>query len=131
VKEDDIMPRYDYRCKTCRHTFTIAYPGYEDVDQIIAVCPKCASIDLSRLITRVAFSIGDEARIESLADPSRLSGLDEDDPRAMARLMREMANKVGQEAGPEFHEAVDRLESGESMDSIEKSLGSSDDLSMG
>jgi putative FmdB family regulatory protein len=132
VKEDHIMPRYDYRCKDCRHTFTVVYLSYEDVDQKSPICPKCASTELSRLIRRVAFAMGDEARMERLADPARLSGLDEDDPRAMARLMREMASEVGEEAGPEFHEAVERLESGESMDSIEQSLSGAggDDLGL-
>jgi putative FmdB family regulatory protein len=129
VKEEHIMPHYDYRCKNCRHTFTLAYSSYEDVEHTIPICPKCASADLSRLIRRVAFAMGDEARMERLADPSRLGGLDEDDPRAMARLMREMASEVGEEAGPEFHEAVERLEAGESMDSIEQSLGSESPLS--
>jgi putative FmdB family regulatory protein len=129
VKEEHIMPRYDFRCKNCRHTFTLAYASYEDVEHTSPGCPKCASSDLSRLIRRVAFAMGDEARMERLADPSRLGGLDEDDPRAMARLMREMASEVGEEAGPEFHEAVDRLEAGESIDSIEQSLGSESPLS--
>lgn len=40
--------------------------------------------------------------------------------------MREMANEVGEDTGPEFHEVVDRLESGESMDSIDSSLGGDD-----
>ena len=123
------MPRYDYRCKECQHTFTLAYPSYEDVEHTTPACPKCVSTNLSRLIRRVAFAMGDEARMERLADPARLDGLDEDDPRAMARLMREMASEVGEEAGPEFHEAVDRLEAGESIDSIEQSLGSESPLS--
>jgi putative FmdB family regulatory protein len=119
------MPRYDYRCKACRHTFTVAYPSYADVDETAPACPKCQSTDLSRLIRRVAIAMGDEARMERLADPSRLGGIDKNDPRAMARVMREMANEVGEEAGPEFHEVVDRLEAGESVDSIESSISDS------
>jgi putative FmdB family regulatory protein len=120
------MPRYDYRCKNCQKTFTVTLSTVNDVETAEPTCPKCGSTDLSRLIKRVRYLMGDEARMERLADPSRLSGLDEDDPRSMARLMREMANEVGEEAGPEFHEAVDRLESGESLDSIESSLGGGD-----
>jgi len=116
------VPRYDYRCKDCRHSFTVSYPGYDDVEKVDPACPKCGSTDLSRLIRRVAVMMGEEARMERLADPSRLAGLDEDDPRAMARAMREMANEVGEDAGPEFHEVIDRLESGEDMESIDQSL---------
>lgn len=117
------MHQYDYRCKDCRTKFTVSVESYQDVESIDPQCPQCGSKDLSRLIKRVRYLMGDEARLERLADPSRLAGIDEDDPRGMARMMREMANEVGEEAGPEFHEAIDRLESGESIDSIEQSLG--------
>jgi N-methylhydantoinase A/oxoprolinase/acetone carboxylase beta subunit len=69
--------------------------------------------------------MGEEARLERLADPSHLGGFDETDPRSMARAMREMANEVGEDAGPEFHEVIDRLESGENIESIDKSLSDS------
>lgn len=117
------MHRYDYRCKDCRTTFTVRVESYESVEQTQPVCPNCGSAQLSRLIKRVRYLMGDEARLERLSDPSRLANFDENDPRGMARMMREMANEVGEEAGPEFHEAIDRLESGESVDSIEQSLG--------
>ena len=119
------MPRYDYRCKNCRHTFTLNYPSYDEVEQADPHCPECGSADLSRLIRRVAVMMGEEARMERLADPSRLAGLDEDDPRSMARAMREMAKEVGEDAGPEFHEVIDRLEFGEDIDSIDQSLSDS------
>jgi hypothetical protein len=108
----------------------VTYGSYTDVDEASPACPKCSSTDLSRLIRRVSFAIGDEARMERLADPSRLGGLDEDDPRAMARLMREMASEVGDDAGPEFNEVIDRMESGESIESIDQSLGGDGDPDM-
>jgi hypothetical protein len=71
--------------------------------------------------------------MERLADPSRLAGLDEDDPRSMGRMMREMAAETGEDPGPEFHDMVNRLESGESPESIEASMpgDSGDDPSGG
>jgi hypothetical protein len=60
-----------------------------------------------------------------MADPSALAGI-EDDPKAIARMMRQMSSEMGDEAGdelgPEFNEVVDRLESGQSPEEIEKSL---------
>ena len=121
------MPRYDYRCKDCRHSFTVTYPSYDDVEKTESACPNCGSTNLSHLIRRVAVVMGEEARLERLADPSRLGSLDENDPRSMARAMREMANEVGEDAGPEFHEVIDRLESGEDIESIDESLSDSGD----
>jgi hypothetical protein len=77
---------------------------------------------LSKLIGRVGYAMSEETRMARLADPSRLGALDEDDPRAMGRLMRDMASEMGEDLGPEFGEVVGRLESGESAESIESSM---------
>jgi hypothetical protein len=60
--------------------------------------------------------------MESLADPSSLAGLDENDPKSMARWMRKMSSEMGEDLGPEFSEVVDRLEAGEDPEAIEKSM---------
>lgn len=116
------MPDYDFRCKACGYTFTISTGSVEEIDHIESQCPQCDSTDLSRLIRRVGIVTSEERRMERLMDPSRLAGLDESDPRAMGQLMREMTNELGEDAGPEMHEVIDRLESGESPESIEQSL---------
>jgi hypothetical protein len=68
---------------------------------------------------RVARS--EDSRLEDLADPSKLAGL-EDDPQAMARMMRQMSSEMGEDMGPEFDEVIDRLEAGQSPDEIEESM---------
>ena len=65
----------------------------------------------------------EEARLDGLADPTRWGGLDESDPQAMARAMKELGREAGEELGPEFGEVVERLEQGEDPDSIEASMG--------
>jgi hypothetical protein len=59
--------------------------------------------------------------MDDLVDPSGLEGL-EDDPRALGKMMRKMRNEMGEDAGPEFNEVIDRLESGQSPEDIEKSM---------
>ena len=115
------MPAYDFRCKDCRRTFTLSYSTYAERDSATPKCPHCGSTELSNLIRRVSVLTSDDARIERLSDPSRLSGLDENDPRSMGRLMRQMSAETGEDLGPEFNDVVDRLESGESPESIETS----------
>ncbi len=115
------MPAYDFRCKSCRRTFTLSYATYADRDAATPECPHCGSTELSNLIRRVSLLTSEDTRMERLADPSRLSGLDEDDPRSMGKLMREMSAESGEDLGPEFNDVVDRLESGESPESIESS----------
>lgn len=117
------MPRYDFRCKECHKRFTLTYPSIAAFEQAQPACPHCSSANLSRVIRRVNILTSEEARLERLADPDRLAGWDEDDPRAMGRLMREMDNEMGEEADPEMHEVIERLEAGESPEAIEESLG--------
>jgi putative FmdB family regulatory protein len=116
------LPAYDFRCKACHHSFTLTYTTFDEIDRATPHCPSCGSDDLSRLIRRVAILTSEEARLERLSDPSHLAGLDENDPRAMGRLMREMASELGEDAGPEMQEVIERLEAGESPEAIEQSL---------
>jgi putative FmdB family regulatory protein len=116
------MPAYDFRCKECRHTFTLRYESYQAFEEAAPACPQCGSTRLSHLIRRVAVLTDEDTRLERLADPTRLAGLDEDDPRAMGHLMREMAQEAGEPLDAEMAEVVNRLESGESPESIEQSL---------
>jgi len=61
--------------------------------------------------------------MDALSDPSMFAGLDEEDPRAMGRMMRQMSNEMGEEMDdPEFNEVIDRLESGQPPEDIEKAM---------
>ena len=56
--------------------------------------------------------------------PSNLSGLDESDPRAMARWMRKMGKEMGEELGGEdFDEMIDEMEGGKMPDDEGGDLG--------
>ncbi len=78
---------------------------------------------MNRLVSRVSSVKSEEARLESLSDPSAYGNVDENDPKSMARFMRKMGNEMGgEDLGPEFNEMVDRLEAGENPEDIEKSV---------
>ncbi len=114
------MPTYDYRCLDCQRRFNI-YMTYQEYGTKPVACPHCHSERVQRRIGRVRVARSDESRMESLADPDKLAGL-EDDPRSLGKMMREMSSEVGEDMGPEFDEVVHRLESGQSPDQIEKDL---------
>jgi hypothetical protein len=95
---------------------------FAEYDKQQPSCPHCASDDLQRLVSRVAVSKSEEARMDSLMDDSALAGLDEEDPKALGRFMRKMSSEMGEDMGEEFEEVVDRLEKGESPESIEESM---------
>jgi hypothetical protein len=85
-------------------------------------CPHCHSQNLKRRIGRIALAKSEDSRMDAMMDDSALAGLDEEDPRSIGKLMRKMSREMGEDMGDEFNEVVDRLESGESPDSIEESM---------
>ena len=109
------MPIYEYRCHQCRKKVSILTLRIsEKVDER---CEHCGSTNLTRLLSRFATARSEESRLDSLADPSNLGGLDENDPRSMARWMRKMGKEMGEEFGGEdFDEMVDEMESGKLPD---------------
>ena len=114
------MPTYQYRCKDCHRRFEV-FMAYSEYGTRTVNCTHCASTNVERRIGRVRIARSEESRLENLADPSKLAGL-EDDPRALGQMMREMSGEMGEDMGPEFDEVIDRLESGQSPDEIEKAL---------
>ena len=114
------MPNYEFNCLNCHKKFEI-YLSYSDYGQKSVTCPYCKSNQVHRKIGKIRVAHSEENRLESMADPSNLAGL-EDDPRALGRMMKQMSSELGEDMGPEFKEVVSRLESGESPDQIEKSM---------
>lgn len=114
------MPNYEYRCLNCRRRFDIFF-SYSEYGTRPVICPHCQSENVQRKIGRVRVARSEESRLESMADPAALAGM-EDDPRALGRMMREMSREVGEDMGPEFDEVIGRLEAGQSPDEIEKDM---------
>lgn len=114
------MPYYDYRCLDCIRRFSI-FITYNDYGKKIVSCPHCAGENVQRRIGRVRIAKSEDSRLENMADPSALEGL-EDDPRALGKMMRKMSSEMGEDLGPEFSEVIDRLESGQDPEEIEKAI---------
>jgi len=116
------MPIYEYRCRDCKKKVSVFFRTLSAVDHNAARCPQCGGKNLSRLVSRVRALRSEESRLDNLADDSMLSGLDENDPKSMGRMLRKMARETGEDMPPEFDEAMGRLEAGESPESIEQSM---------
>ena len=106
------MPIYEYRCNKCKKRVSVLTLRISE--KVNPECDRCGSKELSRLMSRFATVKSEEARLDSLADPSSLSGLDENDPKSMARWMRKMGKEMGEDvAGEDFDQMVDAVETGE------------------
>jgi putative FmdB family regulatory protein len=116
------MPIYEYYCFDCRKRVSVFFRTFSVASDDAATCPHCGGIRLRRLVSRVATLKSEEDRLESMADSDLMSGLESEDPRALASFMRRMSDETGEPLDAEMSEMVDRLEAGESPESIEQSL---------
>lgn len=118
------MPIYDFRCQTCGAHVALRI-SYSDYDTTQPICPQCGQATLVRRITAVRVAKSTEQRLDKLADFSRFADVDENDPRAMGRMLREMAAEAGEDLGGEFGAVVERLEAGDAPEAIEADLAAS------
>ncbi len=135
------MPIYEYYCPD-NHTI---YQFYAKTLAQGATTPRCPDNPKFRLQKMVsAFAItgggaGDEAaekkpaagpsaeerRLDAAMDSMEreFSGLDENNPKDMARMMRRMSEVSGEKMEGQLEEVVRKLEEGADPDSLEDSLG--------
>jgi putative FmdB family regulatory protein len=102
---DVAMPIYEYRCRTCRKKTTALVLVRARAAEVR--CSSCGGADLDRLWSRFATVKSEDARLDALADPSALAGVDENDPRSVARFMKRMGQEMGEELGDDFEAALD------------------------
>jgi putative FmdB family regulatory protein len=116
------MPIYEYYCANCRKRVSVFFRTFSEASDDAARCPNCEGANLRRLVSRVAVLKSEESRMEDLADSSLMSGLESEDPRALASFMRRMSGEMGEPLDAEMTEVLDRLEAGESPEAIDASF---------
>lgn len=116
------MPIYEYVCQDCRKRVSVFFRTFGEASDDAARCPICGGSRLHRLVSRVAVHRSEESRMDDLADTSLMSGLEQEDPRALAGFMRRMSGEMGEPLDAEMDEVINRLEAGESPDAIEQSM---------
>jgi putative FmdB family regulatory protein len=99
------MPIYEYHCADCRRTVSLLVRRIADPEP--PRCPRCSGLALTRLLSRFATVRSEDERLESLADPSHLGDLDEEDPRSVARFMKKMGGELGEDLEGDLGGAVD------------------------
>jgi len=112
------MPVYEYRCGDCRKTFSVLCRISELAEH--PPCDACSSTNTRRLVSRFRTIRSEDQILESMADPASLSGLDENDPRSIARWAKKMAREMGEDMGDEIEamaeEELTKAEKGEAGD---------------
>jgi len=105
------VPIYEYRCLDCRARPAIFFRSLAAVEASPA-CPGCGSRRLTRLISRTSQVLSEDSRMEALSDSAQMAGVDENDPRSVARWAKRMGEGMGDdELGGDFDETIDEMQS--------------------
>lgn len=101
------MPIYEYICTDCNGRFQKLVMGFSDPTNL--ACPRCGGANVRKAVSRFSVVQSEETRLESLADPSALSGLDENDPKSVARWAKKMGQEMGEDVGEDWDQMVDEM----------------------
>ncbi|MCP4043258.1 MAG: zinc ribbon domain-containing protein [Gammaproteobacteria bacterium] len=129
------MPIYEFYCSDC-HTIYNFFSRRVNTEKR-PDCPQCERTRLKRRISLFNLSKGrkgedddpmaglDEEHLEKalMSMAGELEGIDENDPRQAARMMRRLFDATGMDPGQGLEEAVQRMEAGEDPDKIEAEMG--------
>jgi putative FmdB family regulatory protein len=99
------VPIYEYECQGCRRRVSLLIRTLHPAEA--PRCPRCNSAELSRLMSRFATVKSEDARLDSLSDPSSFGDLDENDPRSVAQFVKKMGSEMGEDLGPDLDAAMD------------------------
>jgi putative FmdB family regulatory protein len=99
------VPIYEYECQSCRRRVSVLVRSL--AGHTSPRCTRCGKGDMSRLMSRFATVKSEDARLESLADPSQYGDLDENDPQSVARFMKRMGQEMGEDLGDDLDAAMD------------------------
>lgn len=114
------MPIYEYLCRDCRKRSASLVMSLSASTS--PACKHCGSHSVDRLMSKFSSPKSEEARLEALADPDRLDGLDEHDPESVSRFMKQMGDEMGEDVGQDVEAMMDSTDADGSDDSSTDSL---------
>ena len=129
------MPIYEFYCKKC-HTIYSFYSITVETEKR-PHCPKCGRVKLERQISLFSTLRNrgeeedlpipdmDESKLEKAMNlmAREAEGMDGEDPKQAANLMRKLTDMTGLDLGPGMQEALRRMEAGEDPEQIEAEMG--------
>ncbi len=142
------MPVYEFLCPHCNRVYSFLSRDARKARKK-PTCPKCRRRDMRRLFSRFSaisrsparrghaeappggdgtepdLSPEQEARLErTLSRLARdIDKIDENNPRQLGRLMRQITEAIGEPLDAQTDEMVRRLEGGEDPEKVEEKLG--------
>ncbi|MBC8135090.1 MAG: zinc ribbon domain-containing protein [Fibrella sp.] len=96
------MPIFEYSCTACRLPKFSALFGVS-MHATPPVCPRCGSGELTKLVSRFRRLRSEDDALDDLTDLA--DTMNPDDPKAVRRLVKEMAGSMG-DGGEDDFEAM-------------------------
>jgi putative FmdB family regulatory protein len=129
------MPIYEFYCADCNTIFNFLSKRVDTKTR--PQCPRCRKRKLERGVSVFALTGRkgeekaaddlpiDESKMESAMTElaAQAEGINEDDPRQAAQLMRKFSKMTGLNFGGGMEEALGRLEAGEDPEKVEAEMG--------
>lgn len=130
------MPIFEYLCQRCNRIYSFLSLSLKPSRE--PICPRCGASHLTRVPSAFAVGGGRKEAKETTAKDEGLSpalereldqlvsSMDErdmDDPRAMAKVMRRLAEASGEPVPETLQEMMRRMEEGEDPEALEEELG--------
>lgn len=142
------MPIYEYYCAANNRIYQF-YAKTLAQGRTVPKCPDNPRLPLVKVLSDFAVTgrarepaaagsgpggdaavdVAGDARMEAAMGEmeKEFAGLDENDPRAMGRMMRKMSELTGEKIDGEMEEVVRKLEEGADPESLEDQFGGGDD----
>src|SRR5437868_2041632 len=108
------MPIYEFVCANCKGKFRKLVGVVAQTSPL--QCPRCASTELNRQISRFARIRSDDEALDSLSGEMEALGDDMDNPAAMRRVIREMGREMGEDLEEDFDQMMEEEASGNIAD---------------
>ncbi len=145
------MPIYEYYCPD-NHTIYQFFAKTLAQGKSTPKCPHNPKYRMKKVVSAFAITSGgadtgepkpeaaagsgdpaEDAKMEAAmsAMEGEFSSVDENDPKAMARMMRRMSELTGEKIDGEMEEVVRKLEEGADPDSLEDQLGGGEEAGGG
>jgi putative FmdB family regulatory protein len=133
------MPIYEFYCSDCHTVFNFFSKRVDTTTR--PNCPRCGHRKLPRKVSRFSTTSKgkaqptgeggegpgglDDAKMESLMESMarEAEGLDENNPRHVAQMLRRLHDVAGMPLDGKAQEAIRRMEAGESPEKIEEEMG--------
>ena len=129
------MPIYEFYCPRCNTIYNF-FSRSANTEKIPS-CPRCKTKKLERRMSVFSVVSGQKGDREDNLPPMdeakmaramemlgrEAEGIDGDDPRQAAAMMRKLSEATGLRLKPEMEDALSRMERGEDPEKIEEEMG--------